>query len=138
MKQYKIADLNVSMNNKFPRVSNQSEKYKTNFESSHIEINLTQEHFNKLREIYPNISDEISEYMLGAVKFAKEITNHNGFVLHASAVAVDGNAYLFSARSGTGKSTHTSLWLDHFKDRALIINDDKPCIILCIWNSLEW
>ncbi|MEI3232941.1 MAG: hypothetical protein V8S33_00430 [Intestinibacter bartlettii] len=39
-----------------------------------------------------------------------------------------GNAYLFSAHSGTGKSTHTSLWLDHFKDRALIINDDKPCI----------
>ena len=64
-------------------------------------------------------------------------------VLHSSAIAVDGNAYLFSAHSGTGKSTHTSLWLDHFKDRAL-----KMCIrdrykrnqwgTLCLWNTLEW
>ena len=38
----------------------------------------------------------------------------------------DGFAYAFSAASGTGKSTHTSLWLEHFGDRARIINGDKP------------
>ena len=52
-------------------------------------------------------------------------------MLHASAVVLDGNAYCFSAHSGTGKSTHTAQWLEHFKDRnPFIINDDKPAIKL--------
>ncbi len=50
--------------------------------------------------------------------------------LHSSAVVVDGYAYLFSADSGTGKSTHTGLWLEHFKEKAFIINDDKPVLRL--------
>ena len=43
---------------------------------------------------------------------------------------VDDYAYVFSADSGTGKSTHTQLWLEHFGDRAYILNDDKPAIRL--------
>ena len=43
---------------------------------------------------------------------------------------VDDKAYAFSADSGTGKSTHTELWLKHFGDRAYILNDDKPAIRL--------
>ena len=50
------------------------------------------------------------------------------FPLHCSAVAVDGEAYLFTADSGVGKSTHTSLWKEFFMDRAVIVNDDKPFI----------
>ena len=48
-------------------------------------------------------------------------------MLHSSAVEYDGKAYLFSAPSGTGKSTHTSIWVKHFKT-ARIINDDKPAL----------
>lgn len=51
-------------------------------------------------------------------------------MLHSSAVVVDGKAYLFSANSGTGKSTHTGLWLQLFGDRAYILNDDKPALRL--------
>ncbi len=49
-------------------------------------------------------------------------------IFHCSAVAVDGQAYLFTAPSGTGKSTHTKLWRELFQDRAVMINDDKPMI----------
>ena len=38
-----------------------------------------------------------------------------------------GKAYLFSAPSGTGKSTHTHLWLKYLEG-CRIINDDKPAI----------
>jgi len=48
-------------------------------------------------------------------------------MLHASGVVKDGYAYLFSADSGTGKSTHTRLWCEHIEG-AYIINDDKPAI----------
>ena len=37
---------------------------------------------------------------------------------------------LFTAKSGTGKSTHTRYWLEAFGNRAAIINDDKPFIRL--------
>ena len=47
-------------------------------------------------------------------------------LFHGSTVAVDGQAYLFTAPCGTGKSTHTRLWREVFGDRARMINDDKP------------
>ena len=58
-------------------------------------------------------------------------------MLHSSAVVVDGRAYLFSAASGTGKSTHTELWLKKFGERAYILNDDKPALRLIdgVWHA---
>lgn len=47
-------------------------------------------------------------------------------LIHGSAIAVDGKAYLFTAPSGTGKSTHTRMCREYFKDRAVMVNDDKP------------
>ena len=43
-------------------------------------------------------------------------------------MAVDGKAYLFTAPSGTGKSTHARLWREMLGDRVVMINDDKPII----------
>ena len=43
-------------------------------------------------------------------------------------VAVDGKGYLFTAVSGTGKSTHTRLWREYLGDRAVMVNDDKPLL----------
>lgn len=52
----------------------------------------------------------------------------NGTIFHSSAVAVDGEAYLFTAPSGTGKSTHARLWKEMLGDKMVYINDDKPII----------
>ena len=59
-------------------------------------------------------------------KFAEHLLDHSTLLLHGSTVAADGYAYLFTARSGTGKSTHTRLWMNTFTDRAQMVNDDKP------------
>ena len=53
---------------------------------------------------------------------------YNTFLFHGSAIAVDDKAYLFTAKSGTGKSTHTRLWREYFGERALMVNDDKPLL----------
>ena len=51
------------------------------------------------------------------------------FLFHGSAIAADGNGYLFTASSGTGKSTHTALWRKYLgEQRAVMVNDDKPLI----------
>lgn len=49
-------------------------------------------------------------------------------MLHGSTVAVDGRGYLFTAKCGTGKSTHTRLWCQAFGERAVMVNDDKPFV----------
>lgn len=53
---------------------------------------------------------------------------YDAFVMHAAVVEVDDMAYAFTAPSGTGKTTHMQLWLNHFGDRAKVVNGDKPLI----------
>ena len=63
-------------------------------------------------------------------KMADHLLRHNTLMLHGSTVAVDGKAYLFTAKCGTGKSTHTRLWRETFGSRAVMVNDDKPFLRL--------
>ena len=57
--------------------------------------------------------------------FADFLLNRNTLLFHGSTVALDGYAYLFTAKCGTGKSTHTRLWREVFPE-AKMVNDDKP------------
>jgi len=59
-------------------------------------------------------------------KVAEQLFDSDTLLFHGSTVALDGEAYLFTADCGTGKSTHTRLWRQVFGDRAVMINDDKP------------
>ena len=59
-------------------------------------------------------------------KVAEALLSRGVLLIHGSAVAVDGKGYLFTAKTGTGKSTHTRLWRQVFGDRAVMVNDDKP------------
>ena len=59
-------------------------------------------------------------------KIAEQLLERDVLLFHGSAVAVDGEGYLFAARSGTGKSTHTRFWMEAFGSRAVMVNDDKP------------
>ena len=47
--------------------------------------------------------------------------------MHASVIENEGKGYLFLGRSGTGKSTHSSLWLKHIEGSELM-NDDNPVL----------
>ena len=61
-------------------------------------------------------------------KIAEKMLDYDTILFHGSAVAVEGVGYLFTAKSGTGKSTHTRLWREILGERAVMINDDKPLI----------
>lgn len=59
---------------------------------------------------------------------AAAIALQNGTVLlHGSTVVLNGRAYLFTAKTGVGKSTHTRLWTQAFPG-AYILNDDRAFI----------
>ena len=73
-----------------------------------------------------NLTDGQLEIAAVQRKIAERLFDFDTILLHGSVVAVDGQAYLFTAKSGTGKSTHTRLWRELFGDRAVMVNDDKP------------
>lgn len=64
--------------------------------------------------------------IFNALSAEKMFYEHNAFVLHSSFIVYNGYAILFSAPSGTGKSTQAHLWLK-YKD-AKIINEDRTLI----------
>ncbi len=61
-------------------------------------------------------------------KIANALVDNNIILYHGSVISVDGQGYLFTAKSGTGKSTHTALWREMFGERAVMVNDDKPLL----------
>lgn len=73
-----------------------------------------------------NLPDAYLERTALQRKITEQLFDRNILLFHGSVVAVDGQAYLFTAKSGTGKSTHTSRWRQVFGNRAVMVNDDKP------------
>lgn len=59
--------------------------------------------------------------------FAYAAAHFGVLLVHASVVFRHGKAHLFLGPSGTGKSTHSSLWLKHISDTDLL-NDDNPAV----------
>ena len=124
----KVADLIIEFEPKYDMMKNRIVQYIYNgTKKPDITINLSEQFYIDKQKENPHLSLEECETIFTASYFYTEIVRFNGVMLHASAVQYDGFAYLFSANSGTGKSTHTHLWLEKFPS-AEILNDDKPAI----------
>lgn len=61
---------------------------------------------------------------------AEQLPLFDRTVFHGAAIEVGGRGYIFTAPSGTGKTTHISLWRKAFGDEVRIINGDKPILRL--------
>jgi hypothetical protein len=130
---YDIAGLKVNMINPMGRTKKQSIPYLAdNQDDTNVDIviDVSEKRILEAMGDHPELDKNDWEYMLTGQDFYTELLNFNGILLHSSCIVVDGKAYAFSADSGTGKSTHTNLWLKYFGDRAHMLNDDKPAIRL--------
>ncbi|MCQ2237855.1 MAG: hypothetical protein MJZ73_01310 [Bacteroidaceae bacterium] len=63
------------------------------------------------------------------ILFSQNAAPKHVVCLHASAMRYKDKAYLFMGHSGSGKSTHSRLWLKYFDDTELM-NDDNPVVAL--------
>lgn len=124
---YKIAGLTVVMDS-YGRTEKQAIPYLA--EMVTVPDIRVVSYKDRMKEIDPRLTDDDAEYLGTGAGFYLELLKFDGFQLHSSAVVVDGRAYLFSAHSGTGKSTHTGLWMKMLGEKAYILNDDKPALRL--------
>lgn len=60
-------------------------------------------------------------------KIVTKMLEFDTFLMHGAVVAVGDKAWLFTAPSGTGKTTHINLWLKNIPG-SYVVNGDKPLI----------
>ena len=124
MKRYVIADLVVDMEVS-GRTARQAAAYAAEIDGP-ADVTITCD-VRRVLELNPQLKDEeTAEYLVTGMIFSRHLLLYGGTYLHASAIVLDGKAYLFSAPSGTGKSTHTEKWCRLFG--ATYLNDDKPAL----------
>ena len=124
MKRYKIADLQVDMAVSGRTLAQAAPYLCPSALPADMTIALDPE---AMLAKNPQLGDtDVAEYMATGIYFARRVLDFAGYYLHSSAVVLDGKAYLFTAPSGTGKSTHTEKWIRLFG--AHYLNDDKPVL----------
>lgn len=127
---YRIADLNILIEPLYDSTLERLKPYITDRTDYDFQIKVTQ---NDLNDFCTHSSSDSSPqsaenpFILTQI-CEKTLKFYNGFFFHSSSLMLDGEAYVFSAPSGTGKSTHTALWRKRFGERVAMINDDKPII----------
>ena len=128
MSLYSFCGLTVEMEPQFSLLRERSKPYLLSEGSADIRMRMPADYLTRPRKTYPEMEPEWREYLYYSSLFYRMLLPYDGMMLHSSAVAVDGRAYLFSAPPGTGKSTHTGGWMRLFGERAVMINDDKPAL----------
>lgn len=134
----KLAGLRIGINNLYPQTEELCRDYRCD-ETPDFDVMISQEDIASEREksaredlaegrTVRNWSDAYLETLAVYRKIAEKMPEYNTVLFHGSCVAVDGMGYLFTAKSGTGKSTHTRLWRELLGDRVVMVNDDKPLI----------
>ena len=91
------------------------------------------EELSKCTEELKNTVPDLMGYCESVCLYRKiclELPRYNAFLFHSAAVKQGDSAYIFSAPSGTGKSTHLRLWMRRFGKELAVINGDKPILRL--------
>ena len=126
---YEIAGLRILIENRCKFTEKFCEKYLSADQNSPYDIatKVTNEEFYAEKALSENFSDGYIENICIYRGICRQLPVLNRMLLHAAVLQIDGNAYAFLGRSGTGKSTHTGLWLKYLEN-AKIVNGDKPII----------
>ena len=98
-----------------------------------LEITVSPEEIETETARYPEENEHSPAFMETLALYRKictELALRDTVLIHGSSLMADGEAVLFCANSGTGKSTHTRLWREVFGDKIVMINDDKPLVRL--------
>lgn len=95
---------------------------------SRVEINIRDDHYIVRENGEDDCTDYCNPFILCGLAFRNLLMHHGGLVIHASSIAFDNKGVLFTAPSGTGKSTHVRLWKETFGDDVTVVNDDTPAV----------
>ncbi len=124
----RMAEKNIQVNNKYDYIKDYCKNYIVNNVAPDFIVEVSDD------EILAEKSEEYSstmgylETLAVYRKICERLVDDNIILVHSSVLMVDGQAVMFLAPSGTGKSTHSRLWCQVYGERVTMINDDKPLV----------
>ncbi|MBE6576779.1 MAG: hypothetical protein E7653_01410 [Ruminococcaceae bacterium] len=129
----RMADIDICIKNKYTYVRALCKDYIVEETEAQLTVEISWEmldgQVNSSRiPITPGYAESICIYK----EICKQLPlRFDAYFLHSAVIEYEGKGYAFSAKSGTGKSTHIGLWKKVFGDGVRVVNGDKP-IIRCV------
>ena len=126
---YDIADLRIEINNKNTFTDRFCRDYlsKDQISPADIEVEVSSEEVEAERTLTQRFSDGYLENICIYRKICEQMPKWDRFLMHSAVLEYNGECYAFLGKSGTGKSTHTGLWIKNLEG-AKILNGDKPIL----------
>ena len=132
-----LAGINVAVKSLFDEVYDFCHDYLTDVPAD-MSVEVTPEDINyekivNIREAQiegipvVEFPDSYLETLAVYRKIVTKMLDFDTFLMHGAVIAVGDKAWLFTAPSGTGKTTHINLWLNHIPG-SYVVNGDKPLI----------
>lgn len=133
MRVYRIAEMNIAVEAIYEKTYDYLSDYLTDSADYELYIAPTEEMIRYEAELGEEIHGiPQTPYICEAVSILRVICDYiihkGGFFLHCSCLMYRGEAIIFTAPSGTGKSTHAALWRKYLGNEVAMINDDKPLV----------
>lgn len=121
-----LAELNICIDNKYPYIEDMCRDYKSNLPAD-FTVSVTDEEI-MAEDVQGGFSPGYLESLAIYRKIANKIIEYDGFLMHGVVMSVYDVGVALCALSGTGKTTHSSLWQQMLGERCVIINGDKPLV----------
>lgn len=123
----RLAEKVIRIHSIYPNICRICKEYLVESEEVDFEITTTQEDISRESVPTERYSDGYLETLAIYRKICDRILEYDTILMHGSVVAIGDTAYMFTAPSGTGKTTHSRLWLENIPG-AYILNGDKPLL----------
>lgn len=128
MLDIRIADLQIRIDNRLEYLKAFCREYCVHRGQADISIQIDVKAIDAERRAAGNedYTDGYLETLAVYRMIGERLPLFDAFIFHAAVIEIDGLAYAFAAKSGTGKSTHIRHWKTLFGDRVTVVNGDKP------------
>ncbi|MCR5484496.1 MAG: hypothetical protein K6F09_02765 [Clostridiales bacterium] len=123
----RLAGHNIEIDNRYLYLRELFKDYMADGEAE-FSVSVTDEEIEKERIETLDPPKSYLESLAVYRKICEKLLFDDIVLFHCSALSFEGKAILFTAPSGTGKSTHAALWRKKFGSLVTMINDDKPLL----------
>ena len=123
-----LADKKIRIQSIYPELRNFFKDYIIEDDSYDFAVSWTEEDVLKEQAFSEDNTFSLPylETLAALRKIAEVLPRQNRILMHGASISYMGKGYLFTAVSGTGKSTHIRLWRKHLGEQVQIVNGDKP------------
>ena len=125
----KIADIEWAITHEYAHVKELMSDYIVKEPAGEpVPVVSTKEGIETIRGEHPDFETFYCESDWIYREIAQYLPRENRMLMHGAVITYGEDAYMFTAPSGTGKSTHIALWQKHLKKGVDIVNGDKPIL----------